>query len=62
MPFNEREERGMSIDQCGNEVTGVSAATIHRFDDAVRSLPLFADDVGETSAKVKPSLEREDEL
>lgn len=35
----------MRVDQCGNEVTAAGTATVQRYDRAVRSLLLFADDV-----------------
>lgn len=37
----------MRADQCGHTLTGVSADAVDRFDAAVRSLLLFADDVGD---------------
>ena len=37
----------MRVDQCGYEISGASAETVGRYDAAVRSLLLFADDVGD---------------
>ena len=37
----------MGVDQCGYELTGASPETVDRYDHAVRSLLLFAEDVGE---------------
>lgn len=37
----------MRIDQCGYEVTGSSGVGVERYDAALRSLLLFADDVGD---------------
>lgn len=37
----------MSVDECGYEISGASAATASRYDEAVRSLLLFRDDVGD---------------
>lgn len=37
----------MRLDECGNPVTGASAAGVERYDAAVRSLLRFADDVEE---------------
>lgn len=37
----------MRLDECGYEVRGASAAGVSRYDDAVRSLLLFRDDVGD---------------
>jgi hypothetical protein len=43
-----RHSRGVErTDQCGYQVTGLGAAGVERFDAAVRSLLLFADDVGD---------------
>lgn len=37
----------MRIDECGYQVTGASAASVERYNAAVRSLLLFADGVGD---------------
>ena len=37
----------MRVDECGYEVSGASAAGVARYDDAVRSLLLFRDDIGD---------------
>jgi hypothetical protein len=37
----------VAVDQCGYAVTGGDAATVEHYDTAVRSLLLFADDVGD---------------
>ncbi len=37
----------MRVDECGYEISGASEAGVARYDDAVRSLLLFRDDVGD---------------
>lgn len=37
----------MQVDECGNEVGGAGAAAVARYDEAVRSLLLFRDDVSD---------------